>query len=179
MFLKIGIVGRALGLQGSFYVSGRDEPIPTTVKQIKIGRSIETARDARILKSLWQKGRASIVCDLAGDRTSAELLTGMSIWVDASNIVVEDDSEYLLVDLRGREVIDVNGETIGIVQDVVRMPASTNLIVLSEARDADVEIPVIADYVEMGFKRGESRIKLTVAAETFDEIWNSRGKKPK
>jgi len=177
MFLKIGIVGRALGLQGSFYVSGRDESIPSSIRFIKIGKTLDTAKDAEVLKSVWQSGRAAIVCSLAADRTAAELLKGMNIWVEESQIRVSEDREFLLVDLIGRDVVDVNGAFIGRVEDVLKQPASINIMVVNQDRSADVEIPMIADYIDMGFLRGEKIINLKVDKDVFGDIWNPRGKK--
>ena len=177
MFLKLGIVGRALGLQGSFYVSGRDEPIPETVKTIKIGLRLEIARDAEIISVGWQKGRATIKCNIAHDRTAAELLTGMSVWTSEAQVKVENEKEFLLSDLIGRTVFDSDGVKLGVVEDVVRMPASTNIVVVNGDLSADVDIPVISDYVDMRFKRGDTAINLVVPLSTFEEIWNSRNKK--
>ena len=177
MFLKLGTVGRALGLQGSFYISGRDEPIPAAVAIIKIGNKLEIAKDAEIIAMSWQNDRAVIRCSLAGDRTSAELLRGMAIWAEAAKISVDDSKEFLLKDLVGRSVIDVDGNIMGTVQDVVRMPASVNLVVLRPDASANVDIPMISDYVEMNFERGSNVLRLTVPADTFDEIWNPRKKK--
>jgi ribosomal 30S subunit maturation factor RimM len=176
MLLKIGIVGRALGLQGSFYVSGRDEPMPESVKSVKIGKTDATAKEAKILKSFVQNGRPVILCDLANDRNSAELLTGMFIWAESHLISVHDDKEFLLSDLKGREVFDANGVHMGMIEDVVKMPASVNIIVVNPSRSSDLEIPVISDYVDMSFKRGEANLRLTVSCSVFEEIWNSRAK---
>lgn len=176
MLLKIGIVGRALGLQGSFYVSGRDEPMPETLKAVRIGKTDQTAKDAVILKSFVQNGRPVILCDLASDRTSAELLTGMFIWAESHLISVQDDKEFLLSDLKGREVFDADGVLMGTVEDVVKMPASVNIIVLNPSRSSDLEIPVISDYIDMSFRRGEANLRLKVSCSVFDEIWNARAK---
>ncbi len=176
MLLKIGIVGRALGLQGSFYVSGRDEPMPESLKIVQIGRTVDTAKDAKILKSFVQNGRPVILCDLASDRSSAELLTGMSIWAESHLISVQDDKEFLLSDLKGRKVFDADGVLLGIVEDVIKMPASVNIIVVNPSGSSDLEIPVISDYVDMSFKRGENSLCLNVPGAVFEEIWNSRVK---
>lgn len=177
MFLKLGIVGRALGLQGSFYVSGRDEPIADSVKAVKIGRTLETARNADILSTGWQKDRPTIKCSLAADRTAAELLTGMTIWVEESQIQIDNSKEFLLKDLEGRTVIDCDGVVVGTIEEVVKMPASINIVVVKTDLSADVDIPMIADYVDMDFERGSRELKLVVPVSTFVEIWNSRIKK--
>jgi 16S rRNA processing protein RimM len=174
MFLKLGIVGRALGLQGSFYVSGRDEAIPDTVKMIRIGANAETGREAKVTSCGWQNKRPFLKCTLAADRTAAELLTGQSIWVEESQVQVDDRHEFLLRDLIGRMVIDVDGIVVGAIEDVVHMPASINLTVVNPAGSADVDIPMIPDYVDMTFARGGKKLHLVVQGSVFEEIWNSR-----
>lgn len=177
MLLKLGIVGRALGLQGSFYVSARDEAIAATVKTVKIGRTLESARDAEITSRGWQQNRPTLKCSLAHDRTTAELLTGMTIWVEDSQVKVDDSKEFLLKDLIGRKVIDSDGSEIGLIEDVIKMPASINIVLVKSDGSADVDIPMISDYVDMKFGRGDKELKLMVPISTFDEIWNSRVKK--
>lgn len=176
MFLKIGIVGRALGLQGSFYVYGRDEALPGSIRSIKIGATLEVAQEAQIVKTAWQNGRASVICSLATNRTEAELLKGMNIWVHESQIHLINDREYLLIDLIGRQVIDVEGAVIGRVEVVLKQPASFNMLIVNQDQTADVEIPLIGDYVDMSFRRGDGVIKLTVNKDVFADIWNPRSK---
>jgi ribosomal 30S subunit maturation factor RimM len=179
MFLKLGIVGRALGLQGSFYVSGRDEAIPDSVKTIRIGVQADIGHEAAVTQRGWQNQRPFLKCSLAADRTAAERLIGQAIWVEESQVQVDDGREFLLRDLIGRTVMDVDGIMVGTIEDVVRMPASVNLTVVNAAQTADVDIPMIADYVDMSFVRGGSELKLAVPASAFEEIWNPRGLKPK
>lgn len=177
MFLKLGIVGRALGLQGSFYVSGRDEAIPLTIKVIKIGRTAESARDAEVISRGIQKGRPFLKCSLASDRTAAESLTGLPIWISADQIKVDETKEFLLKDLEGRSVLDVDGKLMGSVVEVVKMPASINIVVLKPDGSADLDIPMISTYVNMSFDHGGADLHLVVPMSTFDEIWNERTKK--
>ena len=177
MLLKLGIIGRALGLQGSFFVSARDEAIPDTVKVVKIGRTLETARDAEVLSRGWQQKRPFLKCSLASDRTAAEQLTGMTIWVDDSAVHVDNSREYLLTDLIGRVVTDSDGSRLVMIEDVLQMPASINIVVVNADKTADVDIPMIKDYVDMDFKRGEKELRLVVPASTFEDVWTSRIKK--
>ena len=166
-----------MGLQGSFYVSGRDERLPAHIKKILIGASPDKARTAEVISTGWQNNRPFLKCSLAGDRTSAELLTGQAVWASADDISVNDESEYLLSDLRGRVVLDCDGVTLGVIEDIVALPASNNLVVFDAVRNADVDIPMISDYVDMSFQRGGKELRLVVARDVFDEIWNSRDKR--
>ena len=177
MLLKLGIVGRALGLQGFFFVSGRDEPISSKVLTVKIGKTLESAREAKVITHGWQTNRPTIKCTLASDRTAAELLTGMTIWAEDDCVEVDDAKEYLLKDLLGRRVVDSDGVIVGDVEDVIKMPASINVGVVNLAKSADVDIPVSSHYFDMSFHRGGKELKLIVPASTFEEIWNPRNKK--
>lgn len=177
MFLKLGTVGRALGLQGSFYVSGRDEPIPETVKIVLIGNSVESAREATISSLSWQHDRPLIRCSLAADRTAAESLRGMSIWVPSSQVAIDESKEFFLKDLVGRSLFDSEGALVGCVDDVVIMPASINMIIVSPDGTHDVDIPIISSYVDMNFERQGNSLKLVVPASTFEDIWNQRKKR--
>ncbi len=177
MLLKLGIVGRALGLQGFFFVSGRDEPISSSIVTVKIGRTLESARETKVITHGWQTNRPTIKCTLASDRTAAELLTGMTIWAEEAFVEVDDSKEFLLKDLMCRRVIDSDGVIVGDVEDVVPMPASINIVVAKLDKSADVDIPMISDYIDMSFQRGGKELKLVVPASTFEEIWNPRIKK--
>ncbi len=176
-WIKLGVVGRAHGLRGSFFVSGRDEPLPDTLKKLIIGPTPETGVVATIEQCQWQNGRSIIKCDIATDRTSAEKWTGKQIWCDASAVVVDEETEYLVSDLKGRVVVDSDGKEFGVVDDVAVMPASVNLIVVNADASADVEVPMIATYVDMSFIRGEKTLALAVPGDTFADVWNPKVKK--
>lgn len=177
-WLKLGVVGRAHGLRGSFFISGRDEPFPPTLKSIVIGRSPEAGKTAIIEQVNWQNGRVALKCDIASDRTAAEAWTGQDVWCEASAIAVDEASEYLVSDLKGRTVIDSAGTAVGTIDDIAIMPASLNLIVANPDKSADVEIPMITTYVDMGFSRSSKELRLTVLADTFADVWNPRNSKP-
>jgi 16S rRNA processing protein RimM len=173
-WLKLGVVGRAHGLRGSFFVSGRDEPIPAHIKKIWIGDLADQSVAVTIEQIQWQSGRPVLKCDIASDRTAAEKWIGKSLWLPVDEIRVDDANEYLLMDLKGRTVLDSANAIVGTVDDVFVLPASINLIVLNADGSGDVEIPMIATYVDMGFMRGGSEIRLVVLKDTFEEVWNPR-----
>lgn len=174
-WLKLGIVGRAHGLKGSFFVSGRDEEVAESVRTIRIGVDATTAKDLKIEQRFWQSGRPALKCEGISDRTTAETLTGQSVWVEAAQIHVDESKEYLLSDLKERRVVDSNGVPVGVVEEVYVSPSGgVNIIVLDEKKNADIEIPMVETYINMNFKRGEAVLHLVVPVDTFEEIWNER-----
>lgn len=177
-WLKLGVVGRAHGLRGSFFVSGRDELIPSSVKAVRLGAAPASLGDFVVEDSLWQNGRAILKCKGVSDRTAAEKFTGQTVWCDAQQIRVNDQEEYLFSDIRGRVVKDSDGVTLGTVDDIYTTPGGgANLVVVNEAQTGDVEIPMVAIYVDMNFARGEPELKLVVPANTFEDVWNERRRK--
>ena len=174
-WLKIGVVGRAHGLQGSFFVSSRDEAIPDSIKSIRIGKDISTAREFKVTQRTWQNNRPTLRCDGIVDRTAAEKLCGASVWAEESAVPVADAEEYLWSDVRGRTVIGSDDVVIGVIEDVYQPAQSVNLVIVSPDGKRDVEIPMTRDYIDMSFVRGGHELRLMVPANTFEEVWNVRG----
>lgn len=178
-WLKLGVVGRAHGLRGSFFISARDEVWPPTVNRVRITENPDECEDLVVEQSSWQSGRPVLKCLRIDDRTAAERLTGKPVWCDSSFITVDDQSEFLLSDIKGRIVFDSLGETMGVVEEAYLSPSGTvNLIVFNASKNADVEIPLVGRYIDMEFRRGESSLRMHVPVDTFEEIWNPRGQTP-
>jgi 16S rRNA processing protein RimM len=169
-WLKIGRIGKAHGLRGDFFVSGRDAPIPKQYGQIYIGETVETAKCTVIEKSGWVSERPVIKCSLAQDRTSADALTGLSIWVDSASVSVNDSSEYLWSDLEGRQVNSVDGTVMGRVRSVYNAGAG-DVIEIEDSNRRLLGVPMISNYVDMSFVRGGSELSLAVPCDVFDDLW--------
>lgn len=169
-WLKIGRVGRAHGLRGDFFVSGRDEPIPKSYGKLLIGDVPESARPTTIEKLGWLNERPVLKCSLASDRTAAEQLSGQPIWVAASAVQVDNAKEYLWSDLEGRQVNDARGVCLGRVRSVYNAGAG-DVIEIEDQVGRLLDVPMIAQYFDMSFTRGESELTLVVTADFFNELW--------
>lgn len=125
-----GTVGRAHGLDGSFYVDHVTEPLD-------LGTEVSIAgREARVERRAGTEDRPIIRLSGATDRNAAEALRGQRILVAAGEL---GEGEFLTADLVGCEV-----PGLGTVRRVVPAP-SCDLLEVGESR---VLVPFISDAVK-------------------------------
>ena len=130
-FVVIGRVRRAHGTRGEVCV----EPITDfperfdSLREVLIRGRNEEPREG-VIEALRWKGNLAFM-KLAGvdDRTAAEGLKGSLLGVRRRDVAVIDPDEYYHFDLIGCRVEDGQGEEIGVVTDVLRMPANDVLVV--------------------------------------------------
>jgi len=177
-WLKLGIVGRAHGLRGSFFVSGRDEAVPSSVKTVRVGIEPEAAKVLHVQHRAWQNGKAYLTCEGVVQREQVDAFKGLPVWCAKADIKVDEATEFVLSDLVDRTVIDSDGTIVGVVEDVYpTLAGHANIVVLNPAETADVEIPATNHYLDMDFERGADVLNLRVPVETFADVWNERGRK--
>ena len=128
--ISAGLVGRAHGLDGSFYVDHVAEPLdPGT--EVTVG-----GRAARVERRAGTDDRPILRLSGVADRDAAEALRGERILVDGGEL---SEDEYLTSDLVGCEV-----PGLGVVRRVVAGPSCDVL----EVGEAAVLVPFISDAVK-------------------------------
>jgi 16S rRNA processing protein RimM len=127
--ISAGRVGRAHGLDGSFYVEQVSEPLAPGDAVTVAGRS------ARIERRAGTDDRPLVRLSGVEDRTAAEALRGERILVDGGDLA---EGEYLTADLVGCEV-----PGLGTVRRVIPGPSCDVL----EVGEAAVLVPFISDAV--------------------------------
>lgn len=125
-----GRIGRAHGLDGSFYVDHVTEPLELG-NEVTIG-----GRSARVERRAGTDDRPILRLSGIGDRTAAEALRGQRILVPAGELA---EGEFLAADLVGCEV-----PGLGLVKRVVAAPSCD----LLEVGDGRVLVPFISDAVK-------------------------------
>jgi 16S rRNA processing protein RimM len=127
--VSAGRVGRAHGLDGSFYVEQPAEPLAAGVDVTVGGVSTRVERRA------GTEDRPIVRLSGIGDRSAAEALRGESILVEGGALA---EGEYLTADLVGCEV-----PGLGQVRRVIAAPSCD----LLEVGDEGVLVPFISDAV--------------------------------
>jgi 16S rRNA processing protein RimM len=125
-----GVVGRAHGLDGSFYVERVSEPLLSGAEVTVAGRV------ARIERRAGTDERPIVRLAGVGDRTAAEALRGEPLMVDGGDLA---EGEYLIADLVGCQV-----PGLGEVRRVISAPSCD----LLEVGDSATLVPLIADAVK-------------------------------
>jgi 16S rRNA processing protein RimM len=124
--LPAGRVGRAHGLDGSFYVTG---PNP---RLLTLGTSVTVAgRRAEIVRRAGTDRRPIVRLDGVEDREAADALRGMTLSVDRVEAPALAEGEWWAHELEGCEVVG-DGRLIGIVQRMIELPSCEALEVRRE-----------------------------------------------
>jgi 16S rRNA processing protein RimM len=127
--VSAGVVGRAHGLDGSFYVERPSEPLSPGTEVVVGGLS------ARVERRAGTDQRPIVRVRGIGDRSAAEALRGERILVAGGDLA---EGEYLSSSLVGCEV-----PGLGTVRRVIAAPSCD----LLEIGDDGVLVPFISDAV--------------------------------
>lgn len=147
MRVVVARVGRALGVKGDVLIDSRtDEP----ERRFAIGNRLLVADSDRALVIESARAHGSRLClHFAGidDRTAAESLTGLLLEVDrAPGERPADPDEYYDEDLIGLAVTTQDGEPIGVVAEVLHLPAQ-DVLAVTTAEGSEVLIPFVSEIV--------------------------------
>ncbi len=115
--VMVAQIGAAHGIQGEFkLLSFTDDPVsvleyaPLLDAQGKPALNITAARAF--------KGALLVRAEEAPDRTAAEKLKNLKLYVDRADLPEPEDDEYYITDLIGMDVVDTDGKPVGKVSNV-------------------------------------------------------------
>jgi 16S rRNA processing protein RimM len=155
--VSVGRVGKAHGLDGSFYVAGASHLLPEGMTVTVAGQA------ARIERRAGTDQRPLIRLSGVGDREGVARLSGEPLMAELSDAPLDSD-EWLAVDLIGCEVAGI-----GKVMRVIEAPSCDLLEVGPDA----VLVPFISDAVKHIDLEGK-RIDVDRAFLGLDESGDAR-----
>jgi len=162
--LPAGRIGRAHGLDGSFYVTGPNSRLLTVGTQVTIA-----GRSAEIVRRAGTERRPIIRLDGIDDRESADALRGMVLSVEQIEAPALGEGEWWAHELEGCAVLD--GERlIGTVQRMIELPSCEALEVRretvgSQPTGSHPPAPLIVPMVKDAIRRmavAERRIEVNL-----------------
>jgi 16S rRNA processing protein RimM len=140
--LAAGRVGRAHGLDGSFYVTG-----PLT-RLLTVGAIVTVAgRDVEIVRRAGTDARPILRLDGVSDRAGAEALRGEQLTIASSDAPQLGEGEWWAHELEGCEVLDEHGRSLGTVARLLDLPSCEVLEVLSSAGADPLLVPLVRDAI--------------------------------
>lgn len=115
------------------------------LKRVYLGRNAEEA--GRFTIEYARVGSKGVRIKLVEtrDRTDAEPLVGSLIFVDEKQRVTPKNGAHFIHDVVGLTVIDEHNNKIGIVKDVLRLPAQDVYVVKHNGREW--MIPAVKEFV--------------------------------
>ncbi len=140
LWLSAGRVGRAHGLDGSFYVTE-----PASVLLV-VGMAVRIAgTDAEIVARKGTDARPIVRVGPVSDRDAAEALRGEELLVARADAPTLDEDEYWAEDLEGCIVGDRDRE-IGIVRRMTVLP-SCEVLEVERTGGGELLVPLVRDAI--------------------------------
>jgi 16S rRNA processing protein RimM len=125
--LQAGRVGRAHGLDGSFYVTS---PRP---RLLNLGTSVTVAgRRAEIVRRAGTEQRPIVRLEGVEDREGADALRGVALMVDRLQAPALKEGEWWAHELEGCVVVDGEQRVVGTVSRMIELPSCEALEVRRE-----------------------------------------------
>ncbi len=141
--VAIAAIKRAIGLEGYCAV----EPFGATLANLELPAEVQIGPDEKHLRTvnleeIEQRPKGLVArFSAAQDRTQAERLNGLLIFVKEGDIPPLSEGQYYHFELKGMALIsDETGQEIGVVRDVVNLP-STDAFNVALANGHEVLVP--------------------------------------
>jgi 16S rRNA processing protein RimM len=162
--LQAGRVGRAHGLDGSFYVTGAQPRL------LSLGTKVTVAeRTLAIVRLAGVQKRPIVRLQGVEDRSAAETLRGMALMVDRRDAPALAEGEWWAHELVGCAVFD-GPRRVGIVTNMLELPSCEVLQVRREGgaeRDGgELLVPMVKDAIrDMDVARRRVEVNLGFLGE--------------
>jgi 16S rRNA processing protein RimM len=145
-YLAIGRIVRAHGLHGELSVTILTE-FPErfeTTEWVYLGNEFE-ASPYRLESYRWHKKNLLLTLSGITDRTQAEQLRGQYVQVPLAEAIPLPEGTYYLYQLLGLQVVTIDGQSLGVVADIIETGANDVYVVEGDGRQ--ILLPAIDDVV--------------------------------
>ena len=148
MRIVIGRIGRPHGIKGEVTVEVRtDSPDIRFAPGVVLLTEPVRVSPLTVAAVRWLSGRLLLLAEGVHDRTGAEALRGTILSADVpDDDVPEDPEEFYDHQLRGLRVVTLAGVEVGVIDDVIHLPAQ-DLLAVRRADGVEVLVPFVAQIV--------------------------------
>lgn len=145
--IDMGYIANAFGIQGWVKIKTATEYSDSLDEYAQVYLKLKdgTILSKKIEKSFARDGIFHAKLAGINDRDAAFALKGTIVAVDREEFPDLDDDEFYWVDLIGLNVINVQGESLGIVKDL--METGANDVLVAKLEQEERLIPFVAQYV--------------------------------
>lgn len=146
-FLAVAKITACFGVKGKLRVQlfSKDDLHLNGVKKIRIGHEDSDTEGAELNTVEYQQKSVVISVEGVNDRTGAESLVGKLIFLDKSSISPPQTGKYYVHDIIGCEVFSVDGERLGQITDVLKLPSHDIWEVTSGPKN--ILIPAVKNFI--------------------------------
>jgi len=146
-FIEIGRLTKPVGLKGEAKLF----PLTRSPEDLKKYHYLTIFNGDQTIQlyieRLRVKGRLAIVKFAEVDTIDAvEEFTGKAVFIERKQLIQPDKGEYFIRDLLGMEVININGEVLGSLTDILELPPHDVYVIDNGTNE--LLIPVIREFVQ-------------------------------
>ena len=145
---QVGLILKPKGLKGEVKVLPVTD-FPESFLDRKVfytGRDGEQAVRRTVLHAVMRKGFAYLLFSGVDSREKAEALSGSMVYVDRDALIPLPPDRAYLHEIRGLKVVDDSGVEMGVVHDVLQMPAHE--VYEIKCGNRVILVPAIEEFVE-------------------------------
>lgn len=163
--IEVAYIGEAWGIKGAFKVhphSADPQAVFSSKRWFILRKKLGVVTSNVASKAAWllpvsnakEHGDAVVATSATvPDRNAAEALKGCSVWVPRTSFPSTESDEYYWVDLIGCAVLNREGVSLGVVEDLMSTGPQAVLVVAraSEEPESKAEqalIPFVSAYVD-------------------------------
>ncbi|MDD7686734.1 MAG: ribosome maturation factor RimM [Actinomycetaceae bacterium] len=147
MQLVVAIIGAAHGLKGEVKLDIRtDSPAQRLARGSVLETDPAAAGPLTVLNVREYKGAIFVRFAEISDRTTAQSMRGVKLVIESDEAEGEEEGAWYPHELRGLEALDPEGYELGIVEDLVVMPAQ-DLLVVRTAEGERIHVPFVQEIV--------------------------------
>ena len=141
----VGTIGKPFGTRGEVYVFAD----PDLDEDFAAGLRYATSRGdtLEVAHAQMHRSRLIVAFDGVADRQQAEALRGISLLRPRADILLSDGAVWV-ADLKGREVVDGDGELVGVVE-TVRDGHAHDFLLIARPDGTEVLVPLVEELVDM------------------------------
>lgn len=145
-YLKIGLILKPQGIRGEVKVLPLTDD-PNRFIGLKNAFISEDKRPVKIMEARISKDSVYLFLEKVYDRNSAEGLRGQYLYIDREHAVKLPEGRYFIADLIGCTVISLNGDEIGVLQDVMQ-PGANDVYIVKRPDGSELLIPVVDAFIK-------------------------------
>ncbi len=145
--IGVGTIVKAFGIRGECVLRPMTDT-PGRFRRLRkafIGRSEAAAKIAAVEHVAVQERGVRVKFAGVDSRSEAEKLAGSIVFVEESEAVRPPAGTFYLHQVVGLSVVDDAGNTVGVVRDVLRLPAHDVYVVENGGRE--MMIPAVKEFV--------------------------------
>lgn len=140
----VGVIAKPLGLKGEVFV----RPEPDVAHEFTAGDQFEAdGRTLTIAQARLHSGRQVVRFEGVDTRDDVEALRGTVLSVSRESVALDDDA-FWNDELLGRDVVDHNGDLIGVLE-ATQDGAAHDYLVVARPDGGEILVPAVAQLVDV------------------------------